>query len=322
MPASSSTPLVAMPDAHAISLLLAERAPELCRVLLPAGRQVSGHWHVGSVDGEPGNSLEVELTGTKAGLWLDRASDDKGDALDLVRAVLGLEMAEAIRWSRRWLGIPVVCRPAEPDGRRWSPRADTIWQSTGPLTDSIGAAYLAGRGCALPDSDDVRFHAGLNHWPTMTTWPALVSRVTDAVTCKPMTLHFTFIAHDGSAKAPVDKPRLLLPKHIKAGGVVRLVDDAEVTTGLGIAEGIETGLSIMATGWRPVWAAIDAGNLARFPTLDGIETLTVFADHDPAGIKAARDVADRWIQARREASITLPRKRGTDWNDELQEAAA
>ena len=157
---------------------------------------------------------------------------------------------------------------------------------------------------------------------TMTTWPALVSRVTDAVTCKPMTLHFTFIAHDGSAKAPVDKPKLFLPKHIKAGGVVRLVDDAEVTTGLGITEGIETGLSIMATGWRPVWAAIDAGNLARFPTLDGIERLTVFADHDPAGIKAARDVADRWIQARREASITLPRKRGTDWNDELQEAAA
>jgi hypothetical protein len=72
-------------------------------------------------------------------------------------------------------------------------------------------------------------------------------------------------------------------------GVIRLVPEEDVATGLGLAEGIETALAVMQrAGWSPVWAANSAGAMDRFPVLPGIESLTIFADADGAGIKAAR----------------------------------
>jgi hypothetical protein len=88
------------PDAREISLKLAERIDELCRTLLPAGRQLSGSWRIGSLGGERGDSLSIALA-RKPGRWKDFATGEKGDALNLVRAVLGCDMAEALRWSRQ-----------------------------------------------------------------------------------------------------------------------------------------------------------------------------------------------------------------------------
>jgi hypothetical protein len=129
-----------------------------------------------------------------------------------------------------------------------------------------------------------------------------------------MSLHRTWLAPDGSGKAPVEKPRLLLKGHDKAGGVVRLFPDDEVTSGLAIAEGIETALTA-AHGFTPVWATIDAGNLAAFPVLDGIESLTVAIDHDKAGLDAFNGVAARWLAAGREVRQWLPPDYGADIND-------
>ena len=60
----------------------------------------------------------------------------------------------------------------------------------------------------------------------------------------------------------------------------------------GVAEGIESALSL-AWAFVPVWACIDAGNLAALPVLDGIEALTIAADNDPAGQAAAQTCATR-----------------------------
>ena len=190
-----------------------------------------------------------------------------------------------------------------------------------PLNGTVGAAYLEYRGCALPDSDDVRFHPSLEHWPSHSIWPALVARITDFATCAALSVHVTFLVHSGANKAPIEKPKLLLPGHQKAGGVIRLVDDADVTLAIGLGEGLETGLAVTAAGWSPVWAAIDAGNLAGLPVLAGIETLTVFADHDEAGTKAAQTLAARWRSAGREVRICTPPGQGDDWNDRLHKAA-
>ena len=200
---------------------------------------------------------------------------------------------------------------------RWSGRAEATWGSCIQLPGTLGAIYLSNRGCALPGSGEVRFKTNLRHWPTGTSWPALISRVTDFLTAEPLTLHFTFLAADGAGKAPVERPRLLLPGHVKRRGVVRLVDDAEVALGLGIAEGIETSLCVSAAGWSPLWAAIDAGNLASLPVIPGLESLTIFGDADCAGLKAARTLAERWAAAGREARICAPPTQGHDWNDRL-----
>jgi hypothetical protein len=155
----------------------------------------------------------------------------------------------------------------------------------------------------------------------MGPFPIMVARVTDIITAAPISLHFTRLAPDGSGKATVEKPKLLMTGHRKQGGCIRLVDDAEVGQGLGLSEGIETGLAVMAAGWAPAWAAIDAGNLGAFPVLAGIESLTIFADHDKAGLQAGEMCRARWRAARREARIVNPRTLGADWAD-LEEVAA
>jgi hypothetical protein len=192
------------------------------------------------------------------------------------------------------------------------------WKRAQPITrDCPVGRYLIGRRCILPPND-VRWIPAQDGG-----FPEMVALITDAITTEPISLHRTFVARDGIGKAPLAKARKYLAGHRKAGGVVRLHRDDEVTTGLGIAEGIETALAVAATGWAPVWAALDAGNIAAFPVLPGIEALTVFADHDEAGLKAARQCCERWVAAGREARIATPMSEGKGWNDVvIQETAA
>jgi hypothetical protein len=186
---------------------------------------------------------------------------------------------------------------------------------------SVAATYLEGRACALPHPDgDLRWHPTLPYPLSGRTFPALVAKVTDAITGEGLTVHRTWMAADGSGKAPVEKPRLLWPGLPKAGGVVRLWPDEEVSTGLLIGEGIETCLSA-ALAFTPVWSALDAGNLGSLPVLEGIETLTVVADHDQVGIAAAEECARRWDAAGAEVRLWLPPDEGTDLNDFVREDA-
>ena len=53
-------------------------------------------------DGEKGNSLVISVIG-RPGLWIDHATQERGDALDLVKGVLNFCTREAIEWSNRWL---------------------------------------------------------------------------------------------------------------------------------------------------------------------------------------------------------------------------
>ena len=145
--------------------------------------------------------------------------------------------------------------------------------------------------------------------------PALIGLVTDALSGEPLTLHRTWVNSNGS-KAAIERPRLLLAGHRKQGGVIRLWPDEEVTNGLALAEGIETALAA-AFAFTPIWSCIDAGNLATLPLLNGICALTIFADHDEAGIIGARSLAQRWADAGREVYITTPFEAGADINDVL-----
>jgi putative DNA primase/helicase len=179
--------------------------------------------------------------------------------------------------------------------------------------DGIALEYLRARRCVIPPGDgDLRWHPDLKHSPSGHRGPALVGLVSEAATNAPITLHRTWIQADGR-KAPFDPPRLLLQGHKKAGGVIRLWPDEAVTVGLGIAEGIETGLAA-AHAYTPLWSCIDAGNMAAFPVLNGIETLVIFADHDDAGLKAANACATRWA-SHAEVLIIKPEKPGADIAD-------
>ena len=150
----------------------------------------------------------------------------------------------------------------------------------------------------------------------------MVSVITDFVTGQTINLQFTYLAHDGSGKAPLPKheQRRFLAGHRVKGGVVRLSDDADVCLRLGLSEGTETALAIQTSFARAgrseiVWAAVNAGNMAELPVVPGIETLVVYADKDTGGVgqRAAQELAARWMRAGREAYIALPDS--GDWNE-------
>ena len=79
-----------------------------------------------------------------------------------------------------------------------------------------------------------------------------------------------------------------------------------MTLGLGITEGLEDGISILLSDWRPIWCAGSAGAIARFPLIGGVERLTVFADRDDAGMTAAGQCLHRWRIAGRQAAVVPP----------------
>jgi len=190
-----------------------------------------------------------------------------------------------------------------------------------PLSaDCIPGHYLRQRGCVMPPADgDVRWNPARFHGPSRTTGPALVSLATDPITGEPLTEHSTWVQADGN-KAPLTPPRMVLGGYRQAGGVIRVWPDEAVTMGLAIAEGVESALS-MAHAYTPVWACINAGNMASFPVLPGIESLVIAADNDPAGIRAAEACARRWTLAGREVCIVMAEAHKADINDVLRAAA-
>jgi hypothetical protein len=206
-----------------------------------------------------------------------------------------------------------VVRTANRDdaiGKRENARR--VWDECVPLKDSPGADYLRLRQCALPPDDgDLRFHPALRCGELDQKFPALIGKVTTVQGEIFVGIHRVWF-RPGVAKAA---------KKMRLGGsdqpvCIRLWPDDLVTTGLGIAEGIETALAA-ATMFRPMWSTIDAGQMASFPVLRGIESLTIFADNDASGtgLKAAQTCATTWMKAGVQVRVLLPKILGEDAND-------
>jgi hypothetical protein len=188
-----------------------------------------------------------------------------------------------------------------------------LWRNCHPI-NGMALQYLRSRHCQIPPKDShLRWHPSLKH-PSGYVGPALVALITDIHTREHLSLHRTWITPTG--KADLDTPRLPLANHTTKNGVIRLYPDDWVTNWLGIAEGIETALS-MAWAYQPVWATIDAGHLAQFPVLMGVGELVIGKDQDPAGIAAAATCAARWAAAGRTVLVTDQQQ--NDLNDVLSE---
>ena len=231
--------------------------------------------------------------------------DDQGATFICHRC--GFTGAQNERRDSGWIPATAIQKPAPLE---WSTTAEVIWRRTQGLRGTVGETYLRGRSCAMPPRDShLRFLSGDGTYP-----PSLCAAVSDVLTAKPISLHFTRLAADGSGKAGTDHDRLLLKGHRKAGGCIRLWPDDAVHTGLAIGEGIETCLS-GAHAFAPIWATVDAGNMADFPVLPEVRALTVFADHDRVGLDAAAAVARRWQSAGRTVRLIVPPVERTDFND-------
>jgi putative DNA primase/helicase len=257
------------------------------------------------------------------GLWTCHACGIGGDLVDLHRRTTGLDFVDAVRDLGAWVKGETPTRAPQPaapapmasgDGNaaRKQAQASLLYAQSQALRGTVAQKYLERRGCALPPADgDLRFIPRLSLFGF--EGPAMVGRITDALDYRrALGLHITWLKPDGTGRGE----RRYLGQ--KAGGVVRLWPDEEVTLGLAVAEGIETALAA-AHAFAPIWACMDAGNLAELPVLGGVDALTVFADRDVLGTgqRAAAKVASRWLAAGREARIVAPAQVGRDIADEV-----
>jgi twinkle protein len=119
--------------------------------LLSGGKRDSRYWVCGSVAGEAGQSLKVNLAGSKKGRWADYATGECGDLLDLLRITRGLTMSDAIIEAKRALGIrdevwekPVkYTAPAKPSCHY--PQGDALqWLYTRGFSDKTIRAFKVG----------------------------------------------------------------------------------------------------------------------------------------------------------------------------------
>jgi hypothetical protein len=339
-------------DISEVSQMLAGRIQALVTELLPQGKRAGHEWTCGSPAGEPGTQMAVHLTGSKAGVWKHFAGTEGGDALDLVAAVLFHgDKSDALKWSRRWLGIDTGDAAALETARRPVPaQADLDRQAQAEVQEGRAAAkrvwlaaqanltgtpvdwYLRGRAIDLGDLDRqpraLRFHPNLYHKPSGRSWPAMVAAISGPGGF--LATHRTWleVTGDGQArKAPVQPAKAVLGSY--KGGHIALwrgesgkpLRDAREGETLDITEGIEDGLSVaVAVPESRVIAAVSLSNMAAIELPPAITSVRIWRQNDTKwqAIAAFERAMRAHLMKGREVLIPEIPKRYKDANDWLQ----
>lgn len=221
-----------------------------------------------------------------------------------------------------------------------------LWTQTGSL-DSMDASpastYLAKRRCfPLPwDIPDLAFHKSLQYKSEnglVQNHPGMLAVVRDR-SGKAVTLHRTFLSENGG-KAVVANPKRMMPvpqDTMVTGGAIRLQPANWEGEIIGVAEGIETALSVSCATNMVCWSTMSSTLLATFTPPEWVKQVVIWADCDKqrivkkngklietglAGQKAAHGLQDRLWKMGVESEIRIPpaelvdeSKKSTDWAD-------
>jgi putative DNA primase/helicase len=115
-----------------IRTALSDQLALLVLDIWPSGKRRQNKYLVGDVMGGPGDSLELLLSGPKAGLWTDRATGEGGDIFDLIARYYSLnvqtQFPQVLEKAKDWLGR-VSAMP---------PRAVAASKAKAPVVDELG----------------------------------------------------------------------------------------------------------------------------------------------------------------------------------------
>lgn len=297
------------PDASEIAEKLASRAEAVCRTYLSKGRKEGNYWRIGDATGVPGQSMHVRLKGPTAGKgaagrWVDEATGEFGDLLDIIRLSEGLtEFPAVLTEAARFLNLPDPAstastrqsreRPPD-DGRQFASR---LFTSSRSLAGSIAETYLRSRSIDLqPDFDALRYHPRVFHGADAqgrpVYWPGLIAAITDLE--DDLTgVSRTFLRRDGKDKAPVE------PKRRSKGDLLGHGTRFGATTDVqAVGEGLETTLSLrVAMPNIPLVSATSANHLSALLFPATLRTLLVIRDNDHAGDAATDALYARGLAA-------------------------
>lgn len=307
---------------------MARQAEAVCHYYLSNGRREGRYWLVGDVRNTPGRSMFVRLKGPEsgkgaAGKWIDAATGEHGDLLDVIRETRGLvDFKDVADEARTFLSLPhpepePQSRPRQAPAPTGSPEAARrLLAISRPIPGTVVDTYLRTRGItALHGTGSLRFHPRCyyrpdEHSPTE-SWPAMIASVTD-LGGRITGAHRTWLAPDGSGKAPVDTPRRAMGDLL--GHAVRFGMARDV---MAAGEGIETILSLrMAAPRMPMVAALSAAHLAAILFPATLRRLYIVRDDDPAGDGARDSLVARANAVGIEAIVLSPTL--GDFNEDLR----
>jgi hypothetical protein len=188
-----------------------------------------------------------------------------------------------------------------------------IWRATRDPIGKLTGSYLSHRHITNAPPATIRDHPGLRHGPTGQNLPAMVAAISGADR-KVIAVQRTFLRMDGRGKANVSEPKMTLGS--MGTCAVRLGPAGPV---LGIAEGIETGLSAMQLFDVPVWCSLSAARLHRLRLPPEAVEIHLFADNGERGHEAAERAAKVYLAQGRRVVVRFPPARFGDWNDVLKD---
>lgn len=279
----ASAPRRDMLSVGEIEAMLEARLESLAFALFPNARKEGHEVRVGSLAGEPGQSLAIHVGGAKAGFIKDFSSGWGGDALKLIAAVLFRdELGPAVTWAKGWLGLDDDADPGRIDRfraeakaaaekrdaeaaekvKRTQASARKRWHMGVPIAGTMAEAYLAGRLIDLRrlgrQPGALRFNPSVQYGygEEARLLPAMLAQV-NALDGAHVATHRTWLAPDGEGgvrKAGeaegVAKPKKVLGPfdgaHIplwKGACGSMPLRDIPAGTDVWVSEGIEDGLT-------------------------------------------------------------------------------
>jgi hypothetical protein len=315
--------------AKKLSCGLAENVEAVCKHYLSNGSRSGNYWIVGDVNNNVGRSLFVRLKGPlygkgARGRWIDAATSEHGDLLDLIRARQDLaSLRDALDEARCFLRTPREM-PTERHNDN-SRKCDTIavarkiWAASQPIAGTKAEAYLRARNIAADLNDaPLRYHAALIYREHPNSAPRKLPALVAAVTNQDgeiMGIHRTFLDPACNAKANVSSPRRSLGAILGHGVRFSAMDDFAI-----IGEGIETVLSLKSFAPHlPMVSALSAAHLAAWKIPAGLRRLVIAADNDHAGRNVARKLAERAEAAGIDVETIV--SRGEDFNCDLRDGS-
>jgi putative DNA primase/helicase len=200
--------------------------------------------------------------------------------------------------------------PPKPTKAATRGELNRMWRRSKPIEPGSAVAKYLFIRCFLRSSYPLQVRELSNGTPEM------IAMVSDNAG-NPVTLHRTFLTPEGTNVVSLGRSlRKLMPGSLPDSVAIRLGYGGEyVPKILGVAEGIETALSIRQMFGVQCWSLINSVMMAKWSPPNGVEKVIIFGDNDKnfAGQAAAYKLANR-LSGKVEVEVRLPDQVG-DWND-------
>lgn len=275
-----------------ISQMLSQRASDVARMLLPAGKLKGREWVVGNTSGEEGKSLGVCVSGGKAGVWSDWATGESGDMLDLWVATKNINLGEAITEAKTYLGIADDSGFANKRVYKKPERKQT-WKKL----NSLCTSYITARGIAQETIDRFKLAGDYSNGDTAIIFPYIWDGELVMAKCRSITEKKFWLT--GAEQRPVLFGWQALDPKTRTVAICEGEFDAMALTQYGIPA-LSTPFG-GGNGAKHQWLESEWDNLDRF------ETIYICMDSDDAGRAAAKDLIDR-IGSHRCRLVNIPAK--------------